>query len=938
MDELLKDFLTESNESIEQLDKDLVLLEQDPSNKDVLSSVFRLMHTLKGTCGFLGLSRLEGLAHATENVLGKMREGQLIASSEIMNIVLESIDQIKEILTKIAETGTEPQGDDSALLDALHHTLEPQAPATEDASAAATAASAEIAPVAPEVVSPAPASEPQSKPEESAGASSYVEAALASKVAESGVPTENMPDDQSKKVKSRAAALKKKLRKTKSDKTEEAAPAGSPDITAAAKATDNAEGTNKAPSKDAVLVDQTIRVNVELLENLMTMVSELVLTRNQLMQLLREQKDSSFNVPLQRLSHITSDLQEGVMKTRMQPIGNAWNKLPRLIRDLAQELNKKIELDMQGAETELDRQILELIKDPLTHMVRNAADHGLETPAVRKAAGKPEVGKVSLKAYHEGGHIFLQITDDGKGLPIKKIKEKILANGLATQTEIDQMNEQTIYSYIFKAGFSTAEKVTNVSGRGVGMDVVATNIEKIGGTIEMKTIEGRGTRFTIKIPLTLAIVSALIVEAGGERFAIPQIGILELVGISYHSEHKIEQINNSKLLRLRNRLIPIVSLTDTLKLPPKEQNSRNSSFVVVAQVGYDVFGILVDRVFENQEIVVKPLSSLLRNLSMFSGNTLLGDGRVVMILDIGGISKSVGKFEENIDNNKTEDTKATITDADHLSLLLFKAGDDAPKGVPLGLITRIEEFEVEKIEDVNDSLLIQYRDDLIPLMKIAEEQKLNTEGLQQALVFNDGGNSMGLLIDEIIDIIDDHLDIKLMGEKEGIVGTAIINNATTEIVNTAHYLQKAFPNWFERKEQDPTLMAKEEAYKVLLIDDSSFFRNLFVPALKAANFNVTSVDNAEKALMLLEKGHRFDAIVSDIEMPKIDGFNFAINIRNNSKLYHIPLIALSSRTSFDDLQKGRDSGFDDYVFKRDMAGVIKSITDTIRFKNKINDM
>jgi two-component system, chemotaxis family, sensor kinase CheA len=372
----------------------------------------------------------------------------------------------------------------------------------------------------------------------------------------------------------------------------------------------------------------------------MTLVSELVLTRNQLLQLARTHENSAFTVPLQRLSHITSDLQEGVMKTRMQPIGIAWNKLPRLVRDLSHDMSKKIELTMLGAETELGRQVLELIKDPLTHMIRNSGDHGLETPAERRAAGKPEAGNIVLNAFHEGGYIILEISDDGRGLAVDRIRAKALSQGLATEAELAGMTDGQIQRFIFRAGFSTAEKVSAVSGRGVGMDVVRTNIEKIGGTIELKSITGQGTTFTVKIPLTLAIVSALIVEAGKERFAIPQLSVVELVraqrgsattGREGTGNSVIERINDTPVLRLRNRLLPLVSLTELLALG-KDDREGTAAHVVVAQVGAHMMGIIVDRVFDTEEIVVKPVAPILRHVTMFSGNTILGDGSVIMIL------------------------------------------------------------------------------------------------------------------------------------------------------------------------------------------------------------------------------------------------------------------------------------------------------------------
>ncbi|MFL5257984.1 MAG: chemotaxis protein CheA, partial [Rhodopila sp.] len=540
-------------------------------------------------------------------------------------------DRIKAIVAALAATGAEPPGDDSELIDALNATAagEPP-PATQPTPA--TAKPPEPSASAPEPVPSAPASSVPVPPEPASAAAAAPP--LGAPVPAAAIPAAAIPA---------APTLSASAVKTPPPVAEAPPPAPMPPVETPTEAPTAPAGA--APT-NAPQAAQTIRVTVDVLEDLMTLVSELVLTRNQLLQLARTQENSPFTVPLQRLSHITSDLQKGVMKTRMQPIGNAWNKLPRLVRDLSHEMGKKIQLTMLGAETELDRQVLEMIKDPLTHMVRNSGDHGLESPAERRAAGKPETGSIVLNAFHEGGHIILEVSDDGRGLSVDRIRAKALANGLATEAELAAMSDGQIQRFIFRPGFSTATTVTAVSGRGVGMDVVKTNIEKIGGTIDLKSTPGQGTMFTVKIPLTLAIVSALIVEAAKERFAIPQISVVELVrarrdGNAADGESIIERINDTPVLRLRNRLLPLVSLTELLELGV-EQTDDTAAHIVVAQVGQYMMGIIVDRVFDTEEIVVKPVAPILRHVTMFSGNTILGDGSVIMILDPNGIARATG--------------------------------------------------------------------------------------------------------------------------------------------------------------------------------------------------------------------------------------------------------------------------------------------------------
>lgn len=896
MDDLLSEFLTETSESLSTLDVELVKLEQNPNDPDILSNIFRLVHTIKGTCGFLGLPRLEAVAHAGENVLGKIRDGELVVTPDAVTLVLESIDTIKYLLGELEQNEAEPDGNDADLIARLNHFAD-----------TGNIMGAEAAP-APAAAEPAAEEAPAEEAAEMTD-DERLQAIFDATEVDEDVGAPAAPEAPAPAAAPPAAA-----------KSQAVAPAK------AAKAESAKAEAPRGEAKESSVAAQTIRVNVELLENLMTLVSELVLTRNQLLQMVRGKDDSEFTVPLQRLSHITTDLQEGVMKTRMQPIGNAWAKLPRIVRDLALEMNKKIDLQMIGADTELDRQVLELIKDPLTHMVRNSADHGLEDIPGRREAGKPETGTVTLNAYHEGGHIIIEISDDGRGLNLERIKAKAIANGLATESELEGMGDQQIQQFIFKAGFSTAEKVTSVSGRGVGMDVVRTNIEKIGGTVELKSVEGRGSTFIIKIPLTLAIVSALIVESGAERFAIPQISVLELVRASNNSEHSIERIHDTPVLRLRNRLLPLVTLKKILGLDNTEEADDGvdeEAFIVVAQVGTYSFGIIVDRVFDTEEIVVKPVAPILRDLSLFSGNTILGDGSVIMILDPNGIATRTGEITVGDSQGVEGKAKSDASDRETTSMLVFRAGGTEVRAVPLALVARLEEIDVENIEYSNGRPLVQYRGKLMPLVFIDGGYQMKAEGRQATLVFQDRERTMGLVVDEIVDIVDDVLNVELTADQDGLVGSAVIDGKATDLIDAGYYLELAFSDWFGNEETGG------EKKRVLLIDDSPFFRNLLTPMLSVAGFRVVALENAEQAMELKNRGEVFDAIISDIEMPGMNGFEFAEALQNDELWGEIPIIALSSHTKDEDFERGRQVGFSDYVAKFDRDALVSTLIQTL---------
>jgi two-component system chemotaxis sensor kinase CheA len=877
MDDLLREFLTETGESLDTVDVELVHFEQEPNNAKILDNIFRLVHTIKGTCGFLGLPRLEALAHAAETLMGKFRDGMPV-TGEAVTLVLSTIDRIKQLLDQLERAETEPAGNDADLIAPLERMVV-DAPATGAA--------------------PTPAAAPQG----TAGTLAY-------QVLERPLRPGEVALDE----------LERAFRETAGPDAEAAAKAAAQ--AAKAKAEKPAEGE---PSADAKIANQTLRVNVETLEHLMTMVSELVLTRNQLLEIVRRHENSEFKVPLQRLSNVTAELQEGVMKTRMQPIGNAWQKLPRIVRDLSTELGKQIELDMRGADTELDRQVLELIKDPLTHMVRNSADHGLETPTERRALGKSEKGTIRLSAYHEGGHIIIEIGDDGRGLNTARIKAKAIASRLVTEAAAEKLTETQIHKFIFAPGFSTANAVTSVSGRGVGMDVVRTNIDQIGGTIEVKSTLGEGSTFIIRIPLTLAIVSALIVEAGGDRFAIPQLAVVELVRAQTNSEHKIERIKDAPVLRLRDKLLPLIRLQSLLQIENGDAVEPENGFIVVTQVGSQTFGIVVDGVFHTEEIVVKPMSTRLRHINMFSGNTILGDGSVIMIIDPNGIAKTVGTVAVQAALDEEANAERRTGTDEVTSLLIFRAGAAQPKAVPLSLVTRLEELDTKKVETSNGRPLIQYRGQLMPLIRVNDQVQLKSEGTQPLLVFSDEGRSMGLVVDQIVDIVEEHLNIEVPSETPGVLGSAVVKGQATEIIDVGHYLPQAFEDWLIRTEKK----LKAKARTILFVEDSAFFRNMLTPVLRSAGYAVTTVSGAQDALDILKSGERVDMIVTDIEMPGMNGFELAEAVHSDERTARLPIIALSALTSHDAIERGRQVGFHDYIAKFDRPGLLAALKEQV---------
>lgn len=903
MDDLISEFITETTEGLAVLDLELVKLEKDPNDAAILGNIFRVMHTIKGTCGFLGLPRLESVAHASENVLGKIRDKQLKASPEAVTLILESLDNIKALIEYLSTNGEEQPGDDSALIARLNQFAETGVIATAPNGAH------------PPVNGAADDAFPHFKGDDDP----LIAEALKKMMAE-----QNVQDISQLKL---TPTFEEESNKEKPAEALTASPTAAPAPAQTLKAKEDKEHAAGSEGKEAAGANQTIRVNIDVLETLMQMVSELVLTRNQLMQIVRTKEDKDFMSPLQQLSHITTELQDGVMKTRMQPIGNAWSKFPRLIRDLSRDLGKKIDLKMIGEETELDRQLLEVIKDPLTHMVRNSCDHGLEPPAERIAAGKPETGTVTLSAYHEGGHIIIEIKDDGRGINVSKVKQKAIANGLVTEAAADAMSEKQIAQFIFHAGLSTAEKVTSVSGRGVGMDVVKSNIEKIGGTLDLDSTWGKGSSVSVKIPLTLAIVSVLLVEVSNQKFAIPQINVVELVRVAPDAELSMETINDSPVLRLRNKLLPLAILSEILGFPTdRKEMMEKEMYIAVCKVGDADFGIIVDRVYDTEEIVVKPVAGILKNISVYSGNTTLGDGSVIMILDPNGVAKTLGAMEisDSVDASAAE--KAVAESENLIGFLLFSAGKGAPKAVPLELVSRLEEIDVKDIEVAADYPVVQYRGELMRLITMEKDFSLPASGMVDVIVFNYDKKVIGLIVKEIIDIVHTPFAIKLTtkeSKEQGYLGSMVVAGKSTDVVDVGTLLSDMIGQSVEEASDNKS---KVRECSLLLVEDSPFFRNLTVPFLASMGYKVTAAENGQEAIKLLSGKDRFDMIVTDLEMPGMNGFEFATACKNNPALKTIPIVAYTSSISDEVLKRSKAVGMNDCIVKTDRPGLLQSVS------------
>jgi two-component system, chemotaxis family, sensor kinase CheA len=805
--DIVKDFLVESYENLDRLDRDLVGLEKNPKDKEALAGVFRTIHTIKGTCGFLGFNKLEKVAHVGENLLTRLRDGQLTLNPGITTGLLGMVDAVRQMLKEVESTGHDGDNDYPQLRETLTRMQNP----------------AEGNAIAGQKIEAQPMEQASPIPEPATAASSAVKEAPTA--ATRAVPVQEEPGEPERKSDAKRKPTRGKIGGVLVDRgmvrPEDIAVAleeqekgdrrrlgeilvalglAKPEEILAAQQIMDSRTRDTAP--------ETVRVGVTLLDKLMTLVGELVLARNQLLQISGIVEDTALQTVSQRMNLIATELQEEVMKTRMQPIGNVWNQFPRTVRDVALGCGKEVGIEMEGKETELDKTIIEAIKDPLTHLVRNSVDHGIELPQNRVKLGKPRAGRLILRAFHEGGQVNIEISDDGAGLDRERIRQKAVERGIVVAEQAARLSEREIFNLIFLPGFSTAAKVTNVSGRGVGMDVVKTNVERIGGNVDVQSTSGKGTTVRVKIPLTLAIIPALVVTCGGDRYAIPQVNLLELVRLEADEVSKsIELVHGAPVYRLRGRLLPLVYLSRELQIESGSSTAASDGAIniVVLQADERQFGLVVDQINDTEEIVVKPLRKQLKTVKIFAGSSIMGDGKVALILDVLGLAQRASVITETREHSAAEKiAETTRTASEKQTFLLFAGPGDSRMAIPLSTLARLEEFPASQVEMSGTQWVTQYRGQILPLIRLSvvlEERRQKLRALQalpaidsgpiQVLVLNHEGRAFGLVVDRILDIVEDRADMRSAATRSSVLYSVVIGDRVTELLDIPAILKHA---------------------------------------------------------------------------------------------------------------------------------------------------
>jgi two-component system, chemotaxis family, sensor kinase CheA len=955
-DEILQGFIEESLEHLADIENDLLAIEESGANinEDLVNKVFRAAHSIKGGAGFMGLTTIQELSHATENVLGLIRGKKLIPTPEIINVLLIASDQLQSMIEDIHHSNEVDISSHLLPLNAIADGSFSQSPAEKPAQSEKPKVQSEgIKAVPPPAQEPEPQAPPPADPPEEPAPMSPADDSY----------DEGEDDDNGETASSPEASERSAL----------------------------TSGRNKQSGPPAK-ADSTLRVHVSLLDSLMNLAGELVLSRNQLLQTIGSDDLRNAEAVGQRIDLITSELQEAIMLTRMQPIGNVFNKFPRVVRDLAKKLHKTIDINIVGKDVELDKTIIEAINDPLTHLVRNSVDHGIEMPADRKKIGKSEVGLVVLKAYHEAGQVVIEISDDGKGLDGEALAASAVSKGLLSAEQAQVMSDKEKINLIFLPGFSTAKEVTDVSGRGVGMDVVKTNLDQLGGNVDIISDKGAGTTILIKLPLTLAIIPCQIIETGGERYAIPQVNLEELLRIpASQVKNRVERVGDAEVVRLRGTLLPLIRLADVIGIdrtyydhssdevkPDKREQiadrrgresplfrsgeaepkpspkgempirsvldrrySASSALnIVVVSTGSMKYGLIVDRLQDSEEIVIKPLGRHLQQCRGYAGATIMGDGRIALILDVSNLARMARLTSVDGSDRAAEVAKAAEAalraKKDRQSLLIFKSSESEHFAVPLNQVERIEKIKRSDVEDLGGKRIMKYRGGSLSLICVDDLATVNPLADQENLlviVFNIAKRPVGLLAIGPVDAIEISADIDDTTLcQPGIMGSIIIDQHTTMLVNVFEMVQTLFPQWFEEREKIIVeTTQQEEPPTILIAEDSKFFRNQVKGYMTEVGYNVVEAEDGVEAWNRLnEHGDRIAMLVTDIEMPNMNGFDLTKKIRQDDKFSALPIIALTTLASAEDVAKGKAVGVNEYHIKLDKERLMVSVHDYVK--------
>jgi two-component system chemotaxis sensor kinase CheA len=1045
-DELLAEFVNESREHLTTIETDLLAIEEAGANIDVelVNKVFRAAHSIKGASGFFGLIKVKELAHKAETVLDMMRSRKMTPNAEITNLLLAAFDRLREMIDNPRQSGAANIDELLVNLTGLTSSYLPQEQ-KESLHQTVTLKPAEGPPVVVpkfdlersresgrslcsveydlihdierqgrnilavfrtldqygEIVDCEVNFECVGTLDDPIGNRLPVRVILSSDL---------NPDELAalfpylrNKIKlfseplpaAPPGAIRQEIEQPPSNPAPVAGPVASlvaepqserpsaaqaepPFLPAAAAKA----AASPAPQPSSAVVEDSIRVNVATLEMLMNLAGELVLGRNQLRASIAQKNPRALKAADQRINQITSELQDVVMQTRLQPIGNVFGKFPRLVRDLASSLHKDIQLEIRGKDVALDRSLIESLSDPLTHMVRNAVDHGIESPEDRVRAGKGRQGMLSIDARHEAGQVVVEIADDGRGIDPERIAKVALSKGLLTADKLDGMSAKDKTALIFLPGLSTNTEVSDVSGRGVGMDVVKTNLDRLGGKVEIVSTIGKGTTFRIKLPLTLAIIPSLIVSVEGERFAIPQINVEEMRHVlPDQAKTRIEIVGDAEVLVLRDRLIPLVRFADLLGVlrtyadpgdsdrheidrrtgladrrsprRPAEAEEPSSALpaesihersprdrrraggaleIVVVTTGTQTYGLVVGSFHDTEEIVVKPLGSHLKGLEEYAGATILGDGSVALILDVAGLAAKANLDAAARMTRVSE--KGDGADQEQLteshSLVLFQNGPDVLCALPMESVTRIEHIAPAQVETIGGRRTMQYHGGLLPLVTLSDAAQVKPIGETKELavmIANIRSHEVGLVGAMPVDVVDTAARIdQTTHRQKGVAGSTIIRDRTALIVDLYELVDAAWPEWAAQQAIEQPRSPEAGNWGVLLAEDSDFFRSQITRILEEEGYPVFAAPDGEAAWELLVKNlGKVRAVVTDIEMPRLDGLGLARRIRGDQRTVGLPIIALTSLASDDDMARGKSAGIDDYQTKLDRDQLLERL-------------